>query len=96
MKIFLEKAIVEKKITGDLAKRCQEVLDERLRYMIRGMSDYQYDTYFARYTSNGSDSWWRVPKHVYGHIWYINTGWEARSQKLFRVAGEVAAKLGTK
>ena len=84
-RIFIEKAIVGKKITGELAKRCQEILDERTRAMIRGLG----------HTTTKDTSWWGGPTAKKFWInWFVSSGWEDRSAKLYSAAAEVAKKLG--
>ena len=44
------------------------------------------------YVTIGYTYWHRSPGPV-GHQWFIGSGWQARSEKLYSLAGEVARKL---
>jgi len=91
-RIFIEKALIGKKITGTLAKRCREVLDERLRAMLRGSASlYLSRGTWRRYPVN-PHGWWSGTSEA-GYQWFIASGWQERSKKLFDAAAEVAAKL---
>ena len=84
-RIFIEKAILEKKITDELAKRAQAVLDERIGAMRMGLT----------LLASGADSeshWWGAVG-LMGYNWYIGSGWQERSRKLYDVAAEVATAL---
>ena len=77
-----------------LAARCQQHLDERLKLMWYSLSNFQMH-------AGGADSGvqyatgWRYAPGVYGQTWFIGSGWQARSEALYRLAGEVAAKAGS-
>lgn len=94
-RIFMEKALLSKKISGSLAKRCQEALDERVHYMIKGVSNLKVDGYIAGKSAWYNTMWW-YKCGIGGNIWFITSGWEERTQKLYRLAGEVAKKTGYK
>jgi hypothetical protein len=95
-RIFLERALTDKELRtalgDDLAHRCQQALDERIRFMIRGMSNLRLDGYIAGNCINANTSWWNS-SGVDGHIWFIASGWQERSRALYSLAGEVARKL---
>ena len=76
-----------KKIGGELAARCQAILDERIIAMRRGVSNLGGACYL-------SNNWWQTPG-VMGHVWYIGSGWQGRSQKLYAAAAEVAGAIGS-
>ena len=87
-RIFIERAIVDKKISGEFLTRCRQVLDERVRTMVTGLIDH---------TSNGIvparvDSWWTGSDQV-GHHWYLASNWPARSEQLYALAAEVSRTL---
>ena len=96
-RIFIETALTDAKLKAklgaDLAGRAQDVLDERIPYMIKGMSNLNLDSYVAGWSTNATLCWWNGI-NTEGHKWFLGTGWEARTRKLFRVAGEVQRKLG--
>ncbi len=41
------------------------------------------------------NTWWQAPG-VMGYYWYVGSGWQGRSEKLYSAAAEVAEKLGLK
>lgn len=92
-RIFIEKALLASKIKGDLAKRCQDALDERIHYLMLGMSDYALDSNIGGRAGNGFSCWWNRCG-IYGHTWFITSGWEERTRKLYQLAGKVARASG--
>jgi len=90
-RIFIEKAILGKKIDGELAKRAQAVLDERIPAMRKGVSSLACSGAWTghAYVDN---SWWQCPGSA-GSDWYTGSGWQERSKKLYEAAAEVAAAL---
>jgi hypothetical protein len=87
-RIFIERAILDKRIPAELARRCQEALDERTRTMVTGLIDH---------TAGGViqarvDSWWTGSDQV-GHHWYLASNWQARSERLYALAEEVQHSL---
>jgi len=88
-RIYLEDALVNKglaKLAPELAKRCQECLDERLLYMWKGLDNLQFGGWGV--------TAWRFQAGVSGHAWLLNTANQARTEKLYLLAGEVEKKLG--
>jgi len=85
-RIFIEKAILEKKIDGDLAARCQAILDERIPEIRWGVSTLAGTAYL-------DNSWWQSPG-VLGYEYYVGSGWQERSKQLYDAAAEVARELG--
>ncbi|HUV39762.1 MAG TPA: glycoside hydrolase domain-containing protein, partial [Planctomycetota bacterium] len=80
-RIFIEKAITEKKIDGELAKRCEEILDERVKALTEQMGDkWGYGD-------------WRWESERLEYPAFIASDWQARSKKLYDAAAEVAAAL---
>ncbi|HUU43573.1 MAG TPA: glycoside hydrolase domain-containing protein [Planctomycetota bacterium] len=84
-RIFIERAILEKKIDGDLADRCQEVLDERIPPLRIGTS-------LLAQQADADNTWWNWPGSL-GYNWYVGSGWQERSEKLYSAAAEVARAL---
>ena len=92
-RIFIEDALTDpaKKVllTTDLVEKCQKELDERLTVMWRSLSNLQM---------NGP-GWcnavaWRWTPGMAGHTWFISSGWQERSAKLYTLAGGVAGQIG--
>ncbi|KPL02445.1 MAG: hypothetical protein AMK75_02755 [Planctomycetes bacterium SM23_65] len=95
-RIFIERALSDPaqctKLGKDLARRCQDVLDERIRYMIKGMSDLKIDSSISGLATNAYSTWWNRPG-IEGQKWFVASGWQERTRKLFSLAGEVARQL---
>lgn len=72
---------------GPLAKRCQEALDERLPYMWKSLAHLQLEIHGWGITQ------WRYSPGVAGHAWFLSSGWQERSERLYALAGEVAKAL---
>jgi hypothetical protein len=92
-RIFIERALTDEgsraKLGEDLAKRAESVLDERLRFMWKTLSNYQLGgPMFFGATA------WRWTAGIPGHRWFLGSGWQERSRALYAVAAEVADKLG--
>ena len=87
-RVLLDTALSEK-IGPDLARRCQEALDERHMAMVRSMAAFQMDP-------PGEALTWRSGTEIGGHIWFVGSGWQRRSRKLYALAGEVARKLAAR
>ncbi|HUW55076.1 MAG TPA: HEAT repeat domain-containing protein [Planctomycetota bacterium] len=94
-RIFIERALTDPVLRtrlGDaLADRCQEMLDERTRAALRGTSTLLLGA--GGHAAEGS-AWWN--RSGIGADWFISSGWQERSAKLFDAAAEVAGKLRAK
>jgi hypothetical protein len=93
-RIAIERALCDEslkaKLGSDLAKRCQETLDRRLRDMWRTLSNLQLGgVYFFGATG------WRWTPGIPGHRWYLSSGWQEQSRLLFDLAGQVQRATGT-
>ncbi|HUU43654.1 MAG TPA: hypothetical protein VMX57_07735 [Planctomycetota bacterium] len=95
-RIFIETALTDDRLKArlgtELARRCQDELDERIRFMIKGMCTLNLDGYIAGWSTNATQCWWNAVT-LQGHRWFIASGWEDRTRRLFRLAGEVERKL---
>ena len=78
------------KLGEDLAKRCQDSLDERGWMTIKGMAHLQLSGPGWLYGG------WYDMEGPAGHVWFLGSGWQERSEKLFTMAAEVEKKLGSK
>ncbi len=96
-RIFIERALTDPrlkaKLGGKLAARCQEVLDERLKCLIRGMSSYKLDGYIPGMAGNRYFHWWNT-YGTGGNIWFMGSGWQKRTADLYAAAADVARALG--
>jgi hypothetical protein len=80
------------KLDADLAARCQKLLDDRIWENFKAFSDLQ----LTGRTFATADEWGYGVGGIPGHLWYTGSGWQARTQKLYELAGEVTKKLATK
>ena len=91
-RIFIEHALTNEEfreaLGPDLARRCQETLDERLLFLLRGLSGLRLSGPLWRYVAR-----WRDVPGVNGHFWFVGSGWQGRTEKLYVLAGEVEQKL---
>ena len=88
-RIYIEDALVNKKLAQrapDLAKRCQEALDDRLLYMWMGLDNMRFGGWGV--------TAWRFQPGVSGHAWLLNTAYQERTKELYALAGEVEQKIG--
>jgi hypothetical protein len=90
-RIFIEKALTDPalraKLGADLAAKCQQHLDERLKLMWFSQSNLQmqaggYDA-GVQYATG-----WRYAPGIYGLTWYIGSGWQERNEALYALAGD--------
>ena len=99
-RIAIEAALTDEtrkaRLGADLASRAQKLLDERQRYLwvAKGATpeDLQLDDFYNKFW----DLWlkkWDAPK---GNQWFIDSGWQQRTAKLFATAGEVEKALAAK
>ncbi|HUT56458.1 MAG TPA: glycoside hydrolase domain-containing protein [Phycisphaerae bacterium] len=94
-RIFIERALLDEKLKArlgaELATRCKAELDERIQTMWFSLSNMQLGgTMFFRATD------WRWTPCVAGHRWFVASGWQERSRRLYQLAAEVAAKTGSR
>jgi hypothetical protein len=93
-RITIERALTDPKISArlgvPLAKRCREVLDERVLVLWNSLSNHQLT---GPGWSNGLG--WRWSAGITGHQWYAGSAdVQARSLELYDLAGEVSRKTG--
>ena len=84
-RIFIERAILDKKISGDLADRCRKILDDRIMPLRIGTS-------LIAQSADVDNTWWNWPGSL-GYNWYVGSGWQERSEKLYAAAAEVAKAI---
>jgi len=99
-RILIEAALTDEtlreKLGDKLATRCQALLDQRQRslWKAQGLTDEEIDSTTTRRNSNDIERRLRRGAGASsGHTWFLNSGWQKRTEKLFVLAGEVAAKL---
>jgi len=95
-RIAIEGALTDEKLkakVGDgLAKHCQETLDERIPYLRIGMSTMILSGVWVQH-ADVDNGWWQAPPQIGSH-WYVGSGWQDRSRRLFDAAGDVVAATG--
>jgi hypothetical protein len=102
-RVAIETALLDEnlkaKLGAELAGRAQAMLDERHRclWLARGAKEADLDkpglvTDYREF-DYGVAKGWSGPA---GLNWFLSSGWQGRSAKLFAIAGEVAAKLAAK
>jgi hypothetical protein len=98
-RIVLERALsdeaIRTRLGDDLVRRCEEYLEERHMRMWLGLSDLQlfYNYPGAKWGPSYMASSWRAGSNVGGSHWFLGSGWQLRTERLFSLAGEVARKL---
>lgn len=99
---------LKSRLGSDLAERAQALLDERQRDVWKGLGLYDafmasqqggmvngMRTYIGLFTDRKkyqsvAGHYWTVD----GHKWFVTSGWQDRTERLFALAGEVGKKLG--
>ncbi|HOI55954.1 MAG TPA: hypothetical protein PLP01_11945, partial [Phycisphaerae bacterium] len=104
----LTDASLKRRLGSDLAGRAQALLDERQRSLWKGLGVYDaamesqgvitgMRAYSGLAAFRDRKKYPSVAGHYWsadGHTWFIASGWQDRTEKLFALAGEVAKKLG--
>ena len=75
------------KVGDELAKRYQDVMVERQRAFWRSLAAMQS----GPLPSHDDGHAWRSAV-ISGHLWFVGSDWQGRSEKLYSLAGEVARK----
>jgi len=98
-RITIEAALAEPaakaRLGAELVKRCEGLLVERTHYMIKSLGQLRLTGPQHWYVTVGYTYWHRSPGPV-GHQWFLGSGWQQRSEKLYRLAGTVARAVGGK
>ncbi len=76
-----------------LARRCEELLLERTHFMLQAISHLQVNNAWGHLT--GPEPLARQIS-VMGHRWFVGSGWQERSMRLYALAGEVERRLGAR
>jgi hypothetical protein len=91
-RVAIEQALVDKaladKVGDDLAKKGQALLVERQKAFWRTVARLQVGPSLEFDDPHAWD--WPI---LCGHLWYVQSGWQEHSEKLYSLAGEVARKL---
>ncbi|HUS47195.1 MAG TPA: glycoside hydrolase domain-containing protein [Phycisphaerae bacterium] len=91
--IVVEEALIDKarraKLGETLAARCERALLEHNHCMWRSMISWQTGP-----KSSLDPTAWRGTPTPTGHAWFVGSGWQERSKRLYSLAGEVQKRLG--
>jgi hypothetical protein len=94
-RIFIEQGLSDGKLPPELASRAKELIAERNRAIVMGLSPHSLEGF------QPADAYWRIHDwHAdggsVGYYWYLTSGWQERSRKLYDLAAEVKALVGGK
>ena len=87
-RIVIDRALVEKKITGAFAARAQDLLDEHARMILRGAHSLVLSQGTWREHPVNPHQWWQSASEV-GYQWYVSSPWQDMTGRLFDMAAEV-------
>lgn len=89
-RVFIERALLsqEERLGDDLAERCRALLDERHRAAWR---EAARDEAFLE--AGGHADLAPHQKDKVGYEWFVTSGWQARTEELYSLAGEVQRRL---
>jgi Glycoside hydrolase 123, catalytic domain len=94
-RILIEEAVADEalraKLGEELVARCRALLVERTQCLLKAATSMQLSGP-AHYTMTSG----RIIRYAgpAGHYWFVGSLWQDRTAALFRLAGEVARKLG--
>jgi len=92
-RILIEEALsdetLKRKLGADLAKQCEELLVERTHSMLKATTHLQINNQWGHFT--GPSPICRQSS-VNGHRWFVGSGWQDRSRRLYRLAAEVTKR----
>ena len=95
-RIAIEQALTDDALRAtlgeDLASECQDALVERTHYMIKSLGQMKLTGPAHWYVTVGYTYWHRSPGPV-GHQWFLGSGWQERSEKLYGLAAQVEKRL---
>jgi len=82
------------KLGANLVRRCEEYLAVRQRMMWLSLSNLQlYFLESRRKYGEYQAGQWRGAPNFTGHQWFVGSDWQARTEQLYALAGEVRKKL---
>ena len=95
--IFIERALTDEKKRARLgekfATQVQELLDNRARNIFRAVSALRSERKPWVTACLSPTSWWTFPP-VLGSHWFVGSGWQDETVKLYKAAEQVRVKLG--
>jgi len=90
-RIFIEQALSRGSLPDELAAKYRALIAERNRALVMGLSPHKAEG-FLDAASDRRIHDWQDSGNV-GYYWYLISGWQERSGRLFDAAAEVAARL---
>jgi hypothetical protein len=93
-RIFIEQALDEGQLPPELAARCKQLIAERNHAVVMGLSPHKAEG-FCDAASYRRIHDWQDSGNV-GYYWYLVSGWQDRSGRLYDLAAEVAETSGDK
>jgi hypothetical protein len=88
-RIALEQALEGGKLSPELAGRCREIIAERNRAIVMGLSSHVAEGFLTAADPVRIHDW-QGPGNV-GYYWFLLSGWQERSGQLFKLAGALAS-----
>ena len=87
-RIALEEALAGGKLSAGLAARCREVIEERNHAIVMGLSPHTAEGFLTATDGGRTHDWQGLGN--FGYYWFLTSGWQALSAKLYRTAAAVA------
>lgn len=72
--------------------RCRELIAERNRAIVMGLSPHKAEGFLTA-AASGRIHDWQDSGNV-GYYWYLTSNWQERSERLYDAAAEVSALQG--
>jgi len=91
-RIFIEQALAERQLPPDLAATCEQLIADRNRAIVMGLSPHKREG-FLNADDYGRIHDWHCDRGNVGYYWYLTSGWQERSGRLYDAAAAVAARL---
>jgi hypothetical protein len=88
-RIVIEQALNDGKLPDELAARCRALIAERNRAVVMGISPHKAEGFLAANASSRTHDW--QDSGNVGYYWYLSSGWQERSARLYDTAAEVSA-----
>jgi hypothetical protein len=93
-RIFIEQALDGGKLPPALAASCKELIAERNRALVLGLSPHKEEGFLDAASYRRTHDWQDLGN--VGYYWYLTSGWQDRAGKLYDAAAAVAAMLRAK
>ena len=87
-RIFIEQALDEGTLPPDLAAKCRELIAERNRAVVMGLSPHKVEGFLDAASYKRTHDWQDLGN--VGCYWFLLSGWQERSARLYDLAAEVA------